>query len=90
MTALHWLAYNNDHTAIEVLLRNGADHLTLTHDGLLPIDVAGTTPSLKCVDVLLEHYTIMNKLPKPKPFHHDYTTVDKFLDFDSSFVGYDK
>ncbi len=82
MTAMHWLAYNNDHFAIEVLLRNGGDNLIMSHDGLLPIDIAGTTPSLKCVDVFLEHYTEQNKLSKPRPFHHDYTTIEKFLDYE--------
>ena len=46
MTALHWLAYNNDEMGIKKVLEYGADHLTVTHDGLLPIDIAGTTPSL--------------------------------------------
>ncbi len=82
MTAMHWLAYNNDHMAIEVLLKNGGDNLSLSHDGMLPIDIAGTTPSLKCVDVLLEHYSEQNKLPKPRPFHHDYSTIEKFLDYE--------
>ncbi len=83
MTALHWLAYNNDHMAIMVLLEGGADHLTTTHDGLLPIDVAGTTPSLKSVDVLLEHYSRKNDLPKPRAFHNDFSAIEKFLDFDT-------
>ena len=46
MTALHWLAYNNDSKAIQTLLKMGADHLVFSHDENLPIDVAGTTPSL--------------------------------------------
>ena len=46
MTALHWLAYNNDSKAIQTLLKTGADHLVFSHDENLPIDVAGTTPSL--------------------------------------------
>ena len=46
MTALHWLAYNNDREAIKVLLDAGANHIIFSHDQNLPIDIAGTTPSL--------------------------------------------
>lgn len=62
MTPMHWLAYNNDREAIQVLLNDGADHLILSHDRNLPIDIAGSTPSLDAVDVLLEHYAKVNNL----------------------------
>ena len=59
MTAMHWLAHNNDPDAIRVLLDSGkADHLILSHDENLPIDIAGTTPSLESVDIFLEHYAM--------------------------------
>ena len=56
MTALHYLAFNKDCQAIKTLLKHGADMSAQTHDGNLPIDVAGTAPSLITVDSLLEHY----------------------------------
>ena len=63
MTAMHWLAHNNDPDAINVLLQSGkADHLIFSHDNNLPIDIAGTTPSLESIDILLEHYAEQNKL----------------------------
>ena len=64
MTSLHWLAYNDDKTAVNTLLNLGADHLIFSHSLLLPIDVAGTTPSLAVVDCLLEHFTKVNQLPE--------------------------
>ena len=63
MTAMHWLAYNNDIKAIKVLLDSGADHLILSHANNLPIDVAGTTPSYAVVDCLLDHFCLENCLP---------------------------
>jgi len=86
MTALHWLAFNNDHTAVEMILRNGGDHLAKNSEGLLPIDVAGTTPSLKTVDTLLEHYSATNKLPPPRTFHNDFSTVEKFMDYETESI----
>lgn len=65
MTALHLLAHNNDSKAIDVLLRYNAEWTAVTHDGLLPIDVAGTTPSLECIDTLLNHYKATNKIEGP-------------------------
>ena len=65
MTAMHWLAHNNDPDAINELLKSGrADHLILSHDNNLPIDIAGTTPSLESIDVFLEHYAEHNQLQK--------------------------
>ena len=58
MTALHWLAYNNDSKAIEVLLNKGADSQALSYDGNMPIDVAGTKPSFDSLRVLLDHYQV--------------------------------
>lgn len=46
MTALHWLAYNNDHAAVEVMLKNGGDPIAKNFEGLMAIDIAGTKPSL--------------------------------------------
>ena len=80
MTAMHWLAFNNDHLAIEVLLKNKAEHSLLTHDGLLPIDIAGTKPSLQSLDILLRHYSSLNQLPAPREFHNDFSKVDMYLD----------
>ena len=62
MTALHWLSYNNDADAIAVLLSKDADNLIFSHDNNLPIDIAGTTPSLQSIDTLLTHYAASNKL----------------------------
>ena len=56
MTALHWLAHNNDRQAIQVLLEKGGNDLSFSYDNNLPIDIAGTTPSLASVDILLEFY----------------------------------
>ena len=56
MTALHWLAFNNDERAIVRLLELGADHLMMSHDGLLPIDVAGATPSFASLDAFLDRF----------------------------------
>ena len=65
MTAMHWLAHNNDPDAIKVLLNSQqADHLIFSHDNNLPIDIAGTTPSLEAVDVFLEHYAEQHNLMK--------------------------
>ena len=86
MTALHWLAYNNDHLAVECILKNGGDHLAKNFEGLLPIDIAGTTPSLKTVDTLLEHYSKANNLPAPRKFHNDFSTVEKFMDYETEFL----
>ena len=81
MTAMHWLAYQNDHLSLKILLKNGGDQLIETHDGLLPIDVAGTTPSWICVDELLQHYSDTQKLPKPRAYHQDFSPVDQILNF---------
>ncbi len=62
MSALHWLAYNNDEAAIKQLLDQGADHLVLSHDNLLPIDVAGTTPSFASLDAFLDQFQKENAL----------------------------
>lgn len=62
MTAMHWLSHNNDPDAINELLKGRADHLIFSHDNNLPIDIAGTTPSLESVDVFLEHYAEQNQL----------------------------
>ena len=65
MTAMHWLAFNNDPDAIRELINwQDADHLIFSHDNNLPIDIAGTTPSMESVDVFLEHYAEEHKLPK--------------------------
>ena len=85
MTALHWLAFNNDYAAVKVILKFGGDHLAQNFEGLLPIDIAGTTPSLKTVDTLLEHYSVANKLPAPRQFHNDFTTVENFMDYETEF-----
>lgn len=63
MTALHWLAHNDDKNAINVLLKLGADDLLFSHDQNLPIDVAGTTPSLSSVDAFLDNYSNEKKIP---------------------------
>ena len=62
MSALHWLAFNNDEAAIKSLLELGADHLMLSHDKLLPIDVAGTTPSFASLDAFLDQFQKENAL----------------------------
>ena len=54
MTALHWLAYNNDRKAIKVLLEHKADYLFFNHDKQLAVDIAGTMPSYTALDYLLE------------------------------------
>lgn len=38
----------------------------MTHDGLLPIDVAGKTPSLQCIDTFISHYQALNKIDVPR------------------------
>jgi len=60
MTALHWLAYNNDGKAIEVMLKYQANHYAWTHDMMLPVDIAGTVPSYAALDTLLEYYSTLN------------------------------
>ena len=82
MTALHWLAYENDHTAVQIILQNGGDPIAKNFEGLLAIDIAGTKPSPQTVDVLLEHYSVANNLPAPREIHHDFTTVQKFMDYE--------
>lgn len=62
MTPLHWLAYNNDDLAIQVLLDYETDHLIFSHDQNLPIDIAGTTPNYSCVDAFLRHFQKIHKL----------------------------
>lgn len=62
MTALHLLAHNNDCEAIETLLEHKADWTATTYDDLLPIDVAGTTPSLESIDTFIKHYIKENKI----------------------------
>ena len=64
MSAMHWLAYNNDPEAIKKLLENGVDHLCLSLDRNFPIDIAGTAPSLESLDVFLDHYAAAHNLPK--------------------------
>ena len=72
MTALHWLAYNNDDRAIKTLLevKDGdgnsmTNHLVWTYDENLPVDIAGSMPSYAALDTLLEHYSTTNNLHKP-------------------------
>lgn len=60
MTALHWLAYNNDKRAIEVMLKYEANHYAWSHDNNLAVDIAGTMPSYNALDALLEHYSKVN------------------------------
>ena len=79
MTALHWLAYNNDSRAIDVLLQYQANHLAWTHDGLLPIDIAGTKPSYAAIDSFLQHYSYLNNLHKPREFHNTFDIIDKIM-----------
>ena len=69
MTALHWLAFNNDEVAIKVLLENAADTLALNSDGQLAIDIAGTIPSYGALDTLLHHYSEEKKLHPPQAYH---------------------
>ena len=66
MSALHWLAHNDDRLAIEVLLAKGGSDMNFSRDNNLPIDVAGSTPSFSSVDVLLEFYATQNKLHEHK------------------------
>ena len=81
MTAMHWLAYNNDPDAISELLNSGrADHLILSHDNNLPIDIAGTTPSLESVDVFLEHYAEQNQLQKAQVTKKCENIVDAIME----------
>ena len=79
MTALHWLSYNNDADAISVLLSKDADNLLFSHDNNLPIDVAGTTPSLQSIDVLLSHYAKTNNLNEQKNYVTRSNMVDKLI-----------
>ena len=79
MTALHWLAYNNDSRAIDVLLQYEANHLAYTHDNLLPIDIAGTVPSYAAMDAFLSHYSYLNNLHKPREFHNTFDVIDKIM-----------
>lgn len=60
MTALHWLAYNNDRKAITWLLKYEANPLSWSYDGNLPVDVAGTMPSYLALDAFLENYSDAN------------------------------
>ena len=62
MTPLHWLAYNNDIFAIQVMLDFHTDHLIFSHDKNLPIDIAGTTPNSSCIDVFLHHFQKIHRL----------------------------
>ena len=79
MTALHWLAFNNDNKAITELLKNDADALVWTHDGQLPVDIAGTMPNPAALDALLEHYSSVNKLHEPQEFHTNMNRVNWLL-----------
>ena len=56
----------------------------------MPIDIAGTTPSLKTVDTLLEHYSKANNLPAPRKFHNDFSTVEKFMDYETECLANSK
>ena len=81
MTAMHWLAHNNDPEAIKELLNSEkADHLILSHDNNLPIDIAGTTPSLESVDVFLEHYAAQTKLQKAQVTKKCENIVDAIME----------
>lgn len=62
-----------------MLLKNQGDHLLLTHDGLLPIDIAGTTPSLESMDAFLKDYSDLNQLSAPRSFHNDFSSVDMYI-----------
>ena len=56
MSPLHWAAFNKDPKTCQVLLNKGADAERMNIQDQLPIDVAGYTPSLTCVDVFLQKY----------------------------------
>jgi ankyrin repeat protein len=53
MSPLHWAAFNKDPKTCQVLLNKGADAERMNVQDQYPIDVAGYTPSLTCVDVFL-------------------------------------
>lgn len=86
MTALHWLAYNNDDRAIKALLEakdsDGnykTNHLVWTYDENLPVDIAGTVPSYAALGVFLEHYSNINNLHKPQTLHNKKLEAEKIL-----------
>jgi len=80
MTALHWLAHNDDRAAIDVLLKLGADDLLFSHDQNLPIDVAGTTPSLSSVDAFLDNYSNEKKIPSNSRLNIKTVQVETIVD----------
>lgn len=80
MSALHWLAHNNDEQAIKSLLNLGADHLMLSHDKLLPIDVAGSTPSFASLDAFLDQFQKENGLnPQENNAHSSLKGLNDFV-----------
>ena len=79
MTALHWLAYNNDRRAIEVMLAYEAYPFSWSHDELMPVDIAGSMPSYGALDGLLENFGETNKLHPPQAHHMKNIRVDKLL-----------
>ena len=62
MTPLHWLAFNGDQWAIQVLLDNGANFSLMSRENNLPIDIAGTMPNYECIDTFLQHYEKVNDI----------------------------
>ena len=56
MSPLHWAAFNQDPSTCSILMKNGADPELMSIKGQIPIDIAGLTPSLPCVDVFLQDY----------------------------------
>ena len=67
MTALHWLAHNNDKRAVKVLLEcQGIEWKCYNTYDNMAIDVAGTTPSWLSVDAFLDHYAKLNDLPEQR------------------------
>ena len=82
MTALHWLAYNNDRKAIDAMLYNKGtpvNHMVWTHDDLMPVDIAGTVPSYAALDAFLEHYSTVNNLHKPQAFHNTDDVIEEIM-----------
>ena len=56
MSPLHWAAFNKDPKTCKRLLDHGANAEAMNFENQLPIDIAGHTPSLQCVDVFLQKY----------------------------------
>ena len=79
---MHWAAYNADEGVVQYLLdQEGVDPYAYSHDGILPIDIAGHRPAVQCLDVMLGQFQKENDLNQCKQMKSDkMKDIDKILD----------